>query len=256
MPDLAFEITAVEAAPQSLTPLLHFKLRITNSPPEEAVQAMLLTAQIQIQSPQRAYNPAEKDKLVELFGAPEVWGRTLRSRLWTHTNATVGPFQGITEALLPAPCSADLSVTATKYFYALEDGEVPLLFLFSGSVFYTNAGRLQVAPISWDQECVFRLPVRTWQSLMEQHYPNTTWLPLQRDTFEHLYAHRRQHSLLTWEETIEHLLAQSTVQRPQSTLHGPQMTRDEWRVTDDGLTPVAERHSSPVTCHSSPDNAA
>ncbi|HVM46824.1 MAG TPA: DUF6084 family protein [Candidatus Acidoferrum sp.] len=206
MPSLVFEITGVVPAPRSLSPLLHFALRITNLPPDETIQAVLLSTQIHIQPAQRAYTPAEQEKLVELFGPPEMWGQTLRNRLWTHTNATVGTFQGSTEPLLPAPCTADLSDTAAKYFYALEDGDVPLLFLFSGSVFYTNAGRLQVGPISWNQECVFRMPVRVWQSLMEHHNPNSSWVPLRRDTYERLYAHRRRHSLMTWEETIDHLL--------------------------------------------------
>jgi hypothetical protein len=209
MPDLAFQITAVEAAAHSLTPLLHFKLRIINSPPEKTVQAILLAAQIQFQSTQRAYNPAEKEKLVELFGAPEVWGRTLRNRLWAHTHATVAPFKGSADAVLPVACTGDLGVTATKYLYALEGGEVSLLFLFSGSVFYNDDGRLQVSPISWSQECTFRMPVQAWQSLIDQHYPNTSWLSLRRETFERLYAHRRRHSLMTWEETVEHLLQAS-----------------------------------------------
>src|SRR5262249_10101325 len=107
------------------------------------------------------------------------------------------------------PCSGDLSLAATKYFYALEGGEVSLLFLFSGSVFYTDAGRLQVIPIPWNQECTFRMPVRVWQALMEQHYPHTAWLSLGRDTIDQLYAYKRRHSLITWDETIEHLLRAS-----------------------------------------------
>jgi len=49
VPDLDFQITAVEAAVRSVTPLLHFKVQIVNTPPEELIQAVLLTPQIQIQ---------------------------------------------------------------------------------------------------------------------------------------------------------------------------------------------------------------
>jgi len=208
VPDLKLEIVDVAGATRSLTPLLHFKLRISNSPPDEFIQALLLTVQIQIQSPQRSYNADEKEKLIELFGPPEDWGKTLRNRLWGHANVTVGAFQGTTEPVLPVPCTADLNVTATKYFHALESGKVSLLFLFSGSVFYLAGGRLQVSPISWNQECVYELDVNTWRELMEQHYPNASWLSLRRDVFARLYAHKRKHSLLTWEETIDHLLQQ------------------------------------------------
>src|SRR5207249_3980336 len=111
--------------------------------------------QIQIQSPQRAYSSQEKERLFDLFGPPEAWGQTLRNRLWTHSTATVGPFTGATQTVLAVPCSFDLNLAATKYFYALSSGEVPLLFLFSGSLFYaTDDGRLQVERLSWSKECV------------------------------------------------------------------------------------------------------
>lgn len=207
MPDLSFEIMGAEPAASGVTPLLHFKVRATNSPADELIQAVLLNAQIQIQSPQRSYNPREKENLVELFGPPEVWGKTLRNRLWAHANTTVGAFTGHTETVLPVPCTYDLNVASTRFLYGLEGGEVPLLFLFSGSVFYRAAdGRLQVSPISWNAECIYRMPTEVWRSLMEQHYPNTAWLSLRRDAFDRLYEYKRHHSLVTWEQAIEQLL--------------------------------------------------
>jgi hypothetical protein len=207
VPDLDFKVVGVEAATRGLTPLLHFKLEIT-TPSPEPIQALLLNAQIQIQSPQRSYTNGEKEKLVELFGTPERWGQTLRNRLWTHTNATVGHFTRGTEAILAVPCSYDLNLAAAKYFYALDDGDIPLLFLFSGSIFYTTAeGRLQVERVSWNKESAYRLPVQTWKNLMESHYPNSEWLYLQRETFDRLWAYKRRNGLATWEQTVEHLLS-------------------------------------------------
>jgi hypothetical protein len=207
MPDLDFKVTSVEAASRGLTPLLHFHLDVRNQPETEVIQAVLLHAQVQIQSPQRAYNEREKERLGELFGTPERWGQTLRNRLWTHTQATLGTFAGSARTILPIQCTYDLNVIATKFIYALEGGEVPLLFLFSGSVFYTaENGLLQVQQISWNTECTYPLPVRVWQELMEHHFPNTAWLCLQRDLFDRLYAFKRSHGLATWEQTIERLL--------------------------------------------------
>ena len=207
MPDLTFQITAVESCVHSMTPLLHFKLRVTNSLPDETIHSVLLTAQLQIQAPQRQYSSSEKEKLVELFGPPESWGQTLRNRLWTHTNATLGSFKGAADAVLPVPCTCDLNVAATKYLRALEGGEVSLLFLFNGSVFYMAAdGRLQVSPISWNSECAYRMPAQVWREAMERHYPNTEWLALRRDTFEQLHAFKRREGLVTWEETFDRLL--------------------------------------------------
>lgn len=207
MPDLNFQVTGVEPSTHGLTPLLRFKLRTTTSS-LQTIHALLLNAQIQILSPQRSYTAEEKEKLIELFGMPERWGQTLRSCLWTHANATVGNFVGETEAVLPVPCSYDLNLAAAKYFYALDDGDVPLLFLFSGSVFYaTPEGRLQVERISWNKECAYRLPVRIWKALMECHYPNRQWVYLQRETFDKLWAFKRRNGLATWEQVVEQLLS-------------------------------------------------
>jgi Family of unknown function (DUF6084) len=207
MPDLNFQITGVEAVAHGLTPLLHFKLQVTNEPSQETIHAVMLHAQIQIESPQRAYNAREQEGLTDLFGAPERWGQTLRNRLWSHSNTNVRTFTGSTDATLPIPCTYDLNVTATKFFHALEGGEVPLLFLFSGTLFYaTPEGMLQAQQISWNKECQYRMPVKLWREMMEQHYPNTYWFYLHRDSFERLYAYRRRHGMASWEQTIDRLL--------------------------------------------------
>jgi hypothetical protein len=208
MPGLSFSVTGVEPASRGLVPLLHFQIEVMNSPETELIQAILLHAQIQIQSTQRHYDAEETEKLVELFGTSDRWGQTLRSRLWTHANATIRPFTRSTDAILPVQCTYDLNVSATKYFYALKEGNVPLLFLFSGTVFYDSpVGRLQVEQIAWDNECTYQLPLPIWQQLMDRHYPNSAWVSLRRQVFEKLYAYKRRHGLQTWEQTIERLLA-------------------------------------------------
>jgi hypothetical protein len=207
MPNFSFKISGVDPAHRGLTPLLHFKVAISNQPVAETIQSVILQAQIQIQSPQRPYNAVEKERLFELFGPPEQWGQTLRNKLWTLANTTIGTFTGTTETVLSVPCTFDLNVAATKYFYALEGGEVPLLFLFSGTVFYANAdGRLQVQQISWNCECTYRMPIERWKELMEYHYPNTNWLSLERGTFERLYEFKRNAGVTSWEQALERLL--------------------------------------------------
>lgn len=105
------------------------------------------------------------------------------------------------------PCTFDFNVAATKYFHAVSDGEVPLFLLFSGSVFYEGVdGLLQVAPISWDKEARFRLPVSLWRDMMEAYYPNTAWLCLRKDAFERLYQFKMLHGIPTWEEALETLV--------------------------------------------------
>jgi hypothetical protein len=76
-------------------------------------------------------------------------------------------------------------------------------------VFFADGdGRLQVRPIAWNQEADFRLPVSAWREMMERHFPGHSWLRLERDTFERLYAYRARNTLLTWDQTIDALLDQ------------------------------------------------
>src|ERR1700687_1643215 len=135
MPDLNFQVTGIEPSARGLTPILHFNLELSNDPHSQRIQAVMVQAQIQIQAAQRRYNDREKEGLKDLFGTPDRWGQTLRNRLWAHANTTVRPFAGTTETVLPIQCTYDLNVTASKFFYALKEGHIPLLFLFSGTIF-------------------------------------------------------------------------------------------------------------------------
>jgi Family of unknown function (DUF6084) len=214
MPALNFKVTGIEPATRGLTPLLHFNLEISNEPPGELIQSVMVQAQIQIQAPQRSYSAQEKERLVDLFGTPDRWGQTLGNRLWAHASASVAPFAGSTTTVLPVQCTYDFNVIATKYFYALEGGEVPLLFLFSGTIFYTGADeRLQVQQIPWDKEDVYRMPIKVWTELMSSHYPNSAWLSLRRDVFERLAAYKSRVGMLTWDQAVERLLAHDQQER-------------------------------------------
>jgi hypothetical protein len=207
MPDLGFKVTGLTPDARGLSPLLSFQVEVTNTPADEPILSVLLQAQIQLQVTQRRYSAEEKDKLSELFGPPEQWRDTLRTKLWTIATTNVPAFTGSTVAALTVPCTFDLDVAPAKYFHGLDDGDVPLLFLFSGTVFYEAPdGRLQVQQISWKNECTWKMPVRVWHELMEHHYPGIAWLALSRENFERLYAYRRAHSLATWDRTLEQLL--------------------------------------------------
>jgi len=189
--------------------LLSFKLRITNAEDaNEPIHTVALRCQIQIEATRRRYNEGEQERLLDLYGEPERWGQTLRTTLWTHASVVVTPFQGNTLVELPVPCTFDFNVAATKYFAGLEEGEVPLLLLFSGTVFYeaTADGALQVAQISWEKEAKYRLPVHVWQEMMEHYYPNSAWLSLRRDVFDRLARYKMRRGLPTWEGALESLL--------------------------------------------------
>jgi uncharacterized protein DUF6084 len=208
MPDLRLSVESAETVRFAAAPLMAFTLRITNDSPEELIHTVALKAQIQIETTRRQYDPQEQEQLLDLFGSPDRWGQTLRTMLWTHSSVVVPRFTGSTLADLHVPCTFDFNIAATKYFNGLSSGDLPLCFQFSGTVFYQGqGGALQVAPISWDKEAKFRLPVRAWKGLMEEYYPNSAWLALQKDTFERLYQFKVREGIPTWEEAVERALA-------------------------------------------------
>lgn len=216
MLDLDFAVDGAEMVPLAAAPLLAFKLRLTNPAPATPVQNVMLNCQIRIEATRRRYGPGEHERLVELFGAPERWSRTLHSILWTHATVLAPPFERECAVDLPVPCSYDFNIAATKYCYGLEDGEVPLLLLFSGSVFYRDAdGRLQIGQIARTKEAAYRLPVRVWQAMMDHYYPNSAWLRLGRAVFDRLCGYKRERGLATWEDTLDDLLDMRLAEVPR-----------------------------------------
>ncbi len=205
MPDLDFHIVGAEVHHYAATPSLLFKLRI-DSRGDEELRSIMLSTQIRIVPRHRAYLPSEEQKLRELFGATERWGTTLNSLLWTHVTLQVPPFEESTVVDLSVPCTYDFEVVSAKYFNALEEGELPLEFLFSGSMFYQSPVGLQVTQIPWEKEAAYRLPVQLWQEMMAHYFPNSAWLRVRKDAFDRLYDYRMRHGLTTWEATLESLL--------------------------------------------------
>jgi hypothetical protein len=181
---------------------------VDNANPEDVIHTVALRAQIQIEAARRRYSPSEQEKLLDLFGEPDRWSRTLRSMLWTHASVVIPAFTGSTTVDLQVPCTFDFNVAATKYFHGVSDGEIPLSLLFSGTLFYAGPqGALQVAPIPWDKEARYRLPVQVWREMMDEYYPNSAWLSLRRDVFERVYEYKVRHGIQGWEEAFTSLLS-------------------------------------------------
>jgi hypothetical protein len=207
MPDLSFAVDGAEPVRFAATPQLTLKLRVRNRPVDEKIAAIVLRCQVQIDARARAYHDDEQKGLRDLFGAPERWGQTLRSILWTQSSVTVPAFTDTVLVDLLLPCSYDFNLAPTKFFHALDKGDIPLTLQFSGSVFYVGAAAtLQVMPIAWSQEVAYRLPLLVWKETMAHYYAHDRFLPLHRDVFDRLYRYRVRHELPTWEGTIERLL--------------------------------------------------
>jgi hypothetical protein len=205
-PELAFAVVDASRLEYAAVPTLRFALRV-ESVSGEPIRSLLLDTQIQIAARRRRYDEAARERLFELFGPPADWGTTLRTLLWTRLTTVVPPFTGVTVVDLPVPCSYDLEVVASRYFDALEDGEVPLEFLFSGSVFYAGEdGRLQTARLSWEQEAAYRLPVAVWKETLERYFRGTAWVRMPKASFDRLAAYKARHALATWGDALDALL--------------------------------------------------
>jgi Family of unknown function (DUF6084) len=208
MVELTFAVEGAEVDRYAAAPSLLFKLCVASESPGTRVENVLLQCQIRIEATRRTYALEDRERLIELFGLTHRWKDTLQSMLWTHVNVQVPAFDGQRIVELPVPCTFDFNVAATKYFVGLEGGEVPLAFLFSGTVFYRDAdGFLQMDQISWSKEASYRLPVRIWQELMDSYYPSTAWLRIDRGVFEEIYRYKRVKGFTSFDETLRALMA-------------------------------------------------
>jgi hypothetical protein len=205
--DLVFVGKGVELERHAMVPTLFLKVCISNTTPSIKVQNVLLQCQVRIEATRRHYAPEEIERLVELFGEADRWGEALQSMLWIHTSAQIPAFDSECHVNLPVPCSFDFNVAATKYFYGLESGDVPLTLLFSGTVFYRDTeDLLQMDQISWIKQAECRLPVRIWRELMDHYYPNSAWLRIDHEIFDQIYRYKRQNRFTSWNETLRALL--------------------------------------------------
>ena len=88
-----------------------------------------------------------------------------------------------------------------------DHGHIPLEFLFSGTVFYSDeSGRLQVGRIGWDKDAAYRLPVRVWRDMIDRHFPGSAWLRMSRDTYDRLAAFKARGTYMSWDDAIDELL--------------------------------------------------
>ena len=209
MTSLAFEVLEARAEPHAAAPTIMLRTRV-----EEAdglsIHALALRCQIRIEPQRRRYSSVEEDRLYELFGETPHWGDSLRPFLWTHVSATIGKFDGATEFELPIECTYDFDVAGAKYLHGLAEGDIPLILLFSGTV-YTRGGEsgFSVEPLSWSSEASYKMPVSVWRGMMDLYFPNSGWIRVQRDTLDSLQRFRADRGLPTWDQALEVLMKEA-----------------------------------------------
>lgn len=208
MSAITFEVIGARVEAYAAVPTLMLRLRIVAAD-GTPVHALALRSQIMIEPKRRHYAHDEERRLTELFGETPRWGETLRPFLWTNVSLTVPGFSGQTEVDLPITCTYDFEIVSTKYMHSLDDGEIPIVMMFSGTAFGRSAAGLNAAPVSWSEEASYRLPVQLWRDMMDLYFPNTGWLRLRRETLDSLQRYKAERALLTWDETFERLLKEA-----------------------------------------------
>jgi Family of unknown function (DUF6084) len=201
-----FAIVRAAHVPFAASPTMLFEA-IATEPTGAVIQSIALTAQVMIEPARRGYDPQTRARLTELFGPPASWAPSTSGLPWARVTAAVPGFSGETRFSLEVPCTYDLEVAAAKYFYAVEDGEVPLTFHFNGNVFFYGAdSRLQVMPISWTTSSQYRMPVAVWRTMIAEHYPGGGWIRVSDETLRTLHELRAQRGLPSLDACVAELL--------------------------------------------------
>lgn len=202
---LSFTVVDARAEPYAATPTIALRMRAIERAGRE-VHAVALRCQIRIEPQRRAYAAAEQERLVELFGATPAWAESLRPFPWLHASTVLPGFRATTDFDLPVPCTYDFDVAAAKYLHALDDGDVPLVLLFSGTVFTAGAEGFRVEPVAWHEQAAFRMPVAVWREVMDRYFPGEGWIRVSRETIDALMRFKAAHALPTWDLALERLL--------------------------------------------------
>jgi hypothetical protein len=205
--ELTFDCIGAQAERYAVLPTITLKLRVSETSGQR-VDAIALRCQIRIEPARRRYSSGEEARLKDLFGETMQWADTLKPMQFTNISAMISSFTGHTEVDLPVNFSYDLEIGSGRYFASLEAGEIPLLLLFSGTIFSVVDGRMQVQQVPWSKEASFRLPVSVWREAVDVHFPNMAWITMSRETFHGLERFKTERALPTWDATLTTLLGE------------------------------------------------
>lgn len=208
MGTLRFTCTGSRPEPFAAGPSLQLDLRVDDGTGRR-VYAIALRVQIRIDPRGRRYGAEETARLTDLFGEAHRWGETLNPLQLATVPIMVQAFTGSTTVAVNVPLSYDLDVSSGRYFHGLDGGEVPLLLLFSGTLFYAGDSGVQVGLVSWQEEAHHRLPVAVWRAAMDEHFPEQGWIRLRRDTLDALARYRSAEGGPTWDDAVLRLLKEA-----------------------------------------------
>jgi hypothetical protein len=204
---LSFACTGSRPEPYAAGPSIQLDLRVDDGTGRR-VHAIALRVQVRIDPRGRRYTSSETGRLTDLFGEAHRWGETLNPLQLATVPVMVGSFTGSTTVAVNVPLTYDLDVASGRYFTGLDGGQVPLVLLFSGTLFYAGDSGVQVGLVSWQEEAHHRLPVAVWRDAMDAHFPDAGWVRLRRDTLDRLAAYRSANAV-SWDDAVDRLLKEA-----------------------------------------------
>jgi hypothetical protein len=213
MTDLRFDVIDVRAAEQAAAPAVVFTVGIADAGGAR-IHGIHLHVQAQIDPRARHYSADEQARVYALFGDPPQWDRSLRPLAWAQITTMVRGFTGRTDVAIAVPCTYDLEVGASRYLHAVREGEITVRLLFSGTIFVASDSGFSIEQVPWDREARCQVPARLWTEVMEAHFPGCGWLRLRRETLDALLAFKDRQALVSWDETMDRLLAGAPLQEP------------------------------------------
>ena len=213
MPVGELSVECIDVVPEryGAGPTLMFRLRVSERTGVH-VHAIALRCQMRIEPLRRTYTDAEAELLMDVFGERSRWSNTQRPIQFAYATVMVPSFAGAIDVDVPVPVSYDLEVATGKYLHALTDEPVPLVLMFSGTVFGRSDRGFWVEPVPWHTEARFGLPVAVWRELMDTYFPHGGWLRLRRETLDTLIRYKARRGVATWDDVMMELVEAGSVE--------------------------------------------
>jgi hypothetical protein len=205
--ELKFDVVSAQAKQNAASPTIVFALDVQADNP---VEALVLRVQLRVEPQWRRYDGREQTLLSDLFGTPERWGTTLRALSWADVPVVVTGFDSRTQGAIEVPCTYDFDVAATRYLHALEGGDIPLRFLFSGAVFTYGTNGMSTERVSWSSEAAFRMPVEVWRQALRACYGDDALIRISAKTLEDLHRLRALSGARGWDDLFARLSGAAT----------------------------------------------
>lgn len=219
MSELVFDVLGATADVYAVAPTMNFHLRVLETTGAQ-IHCLALRTMLRIEPVKRRYSDEEGERVGDLFGDRSRWGDTMKPIMFANSVQLVPGFTGSTQVDLPIPLTYDFDVATAKYFHALDEGEVPMILLFSGTIFVKGESDFTIEQVPWHKEALYRLPVSVWREAMDAHFPGGGWLRLSRDRIDALQRFKSKLTIPTWDQTIDALLAQAGEVSPLKNGHG------------------------------------